>query len=364
MNIPFHRPSITAAERAAVETVLREGPLTKGPRVERLESCVAARLGVKYAVAACSGSAALHLALLGAGIGSGHEVLVPTLTFAATALAVTHVGARVVLVDVDESLTMSVEDASARIGPRTRALMAVSFAGLPVDPRLYELARQHRLVVIEDAAHSFGARLNGQFVGKLANITCFSFYATKPVASGEGGMLVTDDTTTARLARMLRWHGIEGGELIAPGWKYNLAEMPAALALAQLERCDEMLRRRKSIAATYRAHLARYFWVQPERPNAMSADHLFVICPWSGSRDSLADCLAERGVETSRHYTPLHRSPLYRDERKFSQADWYADRCVSLPIWPDMTDTEVEYVIASLMGWLAGSSPRSQGSPS
>ena len=262
--LPFARPSITEREKQAVLEVLDSGWLTTGPRTKLFEERFAATVGTRHAVALNSATAALHLALEALGVGPGDEVIVPTWTFAASAEVVAYRGARPVLVDVDRrTLNVTPETVLAAVTPRTRAVITVHIAGLPVEiERLVALLEPRGIAVVEDAAHAFPSRVggpDGRYAGTFGRVGAFSFYATKTITTGEGGMLVTDDDAIAARARVMSLHGISRDawnryaasgswyyEIEDAGYKYNMTDLAAALGLVQLERADELLEARRS----------------------------------------------------------------------------------------------------------------------
>jgi len=369
-QVPYFVPDIGEAEIDEVVETLRSGWLTTGPRAQRFEREFADYVGARHAVATSSGTAALQLALDAAGVGPGHEVIVPAMTFAATASVVFHAGARPVVVDCrPDTLNLDVERAEAAITPRTRALLPVHFAGHPVEiERFQALARAHGLALIEDAAHAASARWRDRPVGSLGPLTCFSLYANKTITSGEGGVLTTDDEGLARRARLMGGFGInrsprrgpdEGAwyyEIEAIGWKFNLPDLAAAVAIHQLRRAEEFLRRRQHCAALYGKGLADVPELQLpcEAPEIRHAWHLYVIQLHLDrlriGRQGFIERLAELGVGTGVHYIPLHLHPYYRDTEGYRPescpvASAAYPRLVSLPIHPRMGDADIEHVI-------------------
>jgi dTDP-4-amino-4,6-dideoxygalactose transaminase/lipopolysaccharide/colanic/teichoic acid biosynthesis glycosyltransferase len=372
--LPFHMPLIEEDDIRAVRETMESGWITTGPRSMQFEREFGKFVGARNAIAVNSGTAALHVALEAAGIGPGDEVIVPTLTFAATAEAVLYRGARPVLVDC-ESDTFNIDplQVESAITPRTRAIIPVHFGGHPCEmDQLQTLARRHQLVVIEDAAHALSARYRGRAVGTLGDITCFSFYATKNITTGEGGMATTENDEWADRMRIMRLHGIskdawkrysaEGTwryEIIAPGFKYNLTDMQASLGLSQLAKCNKMWGRRSELAQRYTDALSMLeaFEVPSVRHEIQHAWHLYVIqiCPGvlHIHRDQIIEELKTRGIGTSVHFIPLHTHPYYRDTWGYRNGDFpiaedYFDRCISLPLYPAMTDEDQERVIDAL----------------
>ena len=376
--LPFARPSITEREREAVLEVLDSGWLTTGPKVREFETRFAEFVGATHAVAVNSATSALHLALEAIGVGPGDEVIVPTWTFAASAEVVVHCGATPVLVDV-EPTTLNASPAAVlnAITARTRAVIGVHFAGLPFDAVGLNADLQERgVVLIEDAAHAFPSRLSGsRFAGTVGPIGAFSFYATKTITTGEGGMLVTDDAAIAARARVMSLHGIsrdawkrysESGswyyEIEEAGFKYNMTDLAAALGLVQLTRADELLAARRELAAQYATAITEsglHDLIELPTPeaDASHAWHLFVIRLRLDrivvDRAAVMDGLRARGIGASVHFIPLHLHPYYRRVwgtvlEDFPVATREYERVVSLPLWPGMTAEDVRRVVAAL----------------
>jgi perosamine synthetase len=371
--IPFFRPEIGEAEIEGVADVLRSGWLTTGSVTGEFEARFAEYVGAGHAVAVNSCTAALHLALAAAGVGPGDEVILPTMTFAATAEVAVHLGARPVLVDSEPGgLNLDPGRVADAIGPRTRAVMPVHYAGqaAEMDPIL-ELARDEDVVVVEDAAHSLPAAYRGRTVGSIGDYTCFSFYATKTLTTGEGGMVTTDDAEAAARIRSLSLHGLNrdawdrylGGpwdyRVVAAGYKYNLPDTASAIGLAQLDRCEAMAEARARAAAAYRERLAGVDGVRPLRvlPDRRHAWHLFVVEVGvegrTADRDEVIRRLAGDGIGTSVHFRPLHLHPYYRDSLSADPADYPVataafDRILSLPLFPSITEDQIDRVAAAL----------------
>lgn len=373
--LPYHRPAIDEDDVAAVVDTLRSGWLTTGEQAHALERDFAGRLGVRDALAVASGTAALHLALCVLGVGPGDDVVVPTYTFTATAEAVVYVGARPVLADVDPvTANLRAEDLERARTPRTRAVMPVHFAGLPcaMGP-LRALARRHDLRVVEDAAHALPAADDGRPVGTLGDAAAFSFYATKNVTSGEGGMLVVDDAAAAARARVLALHGISRDawkrytaagtwryEIVDSGYKYNLSDLAASLGRSQLRKLDAFHARRCALAARYDAALAPLdaIVVPPGAPcGGVHARHLYPIRLRPEmlriDRDAVIEELRARNIGTSVHFIPLHLHPFYQTAFGYrpgqfpgAEAAWAT--AISLPLYPSMTDADVDDVVAAL----------------
>lgn len=373
--LPFAVPDITDAERTEVLAALDSGWITTGPRTKRFEAEFAARVGARHGIAVNSCTAAMHLALEAVGVGPGDEVIVPTTTFAATAEVVRYLGATPVLVDI-RAADHCIDPAAVEkaVTPRTKAILPVHYAGRACDlGAILDVARSRKLVVVEDAAHAFPARWNGRPIGSVGDITCFSFYATKPITTGEGGMATTDRDDWAERMRIMSLHGIskdawkrytvEGSwyyEILAPGFKYNMTDVAAAMGLAQLARADEMLARRRQIARAYTAAFAANDALELLDPGPFDdhAWHLFVIrlrpATLAIDRARFIEELKVRGIGTSVHFIPLHLHPYYRDTYGYRPEafpvalDCYR-RSISLPIYSKMTDADVDRVTSAVL---------------
>jgi dTDP-4-amino-4,6-dideoxygalactose transaminase len=378
--LPFARPSITDREKEAVLDVLDSGWLTTGPRAKLFEERFAAKVGVRHAVALNSATAALHLALEAVGVGPDDEVIVPTWTFAASGEVVTYRGARPVLVDVDaRTLNATPEAVLAAVTPRTRAVIAVHVAGRPVEiEQLVALLEPRGIAVIEDSAHAFPSRIGGaagRYAGTFGRAGAFSFYATKTITTGEGGMLVTDDDAIAARARMMSLHGISRDawnryaangswyyEIEDAGYKYNMTDIAAALGIVQLDRAEELLAARRELAAAYSARLGRppmadLIDLPSDMPDGSHAWHLYIIRleldRLTVDRGQAVDGLKALGIGTSVHFIPLHLHPYYRRRwgyaaGVFPVATREYERTLSLPIWPGMSISDVDRVVDGL----------------
>jgi perosamine synthetase len=372
--LPFALPHITQAEIDEVVDTLRSGWLTTGPKTRRFEREFAQHVGTPHALAVSSATAAMHLALDALGLREGDEVIVPVYTFTATAEVVTYCRARPVFVDVDPG-TGNIDPVRVErcITPRTRAIMAVHIAGLPAEMDvILAIARERGLAVIEDAAHAFPARYRGQTIGSIGDLTAFSFYATKPLATGEGGMLTTANADYAQRAAIMSLHGIsrdawkryhEGGswyyEVLHTGYKYNMTDLAASLGLHQLARSEWLWQRRRDIALRYTEAFAPYpELATPENPaHVEHAWHLYMLrlCleRLTISRNAFVQALTDAHIGSSVHFIPLHLHPFYRDTYSLAASDFPAaldlyQRVVSLPIYPGMTDEDVEDVIVAV----------------
>jgi dTDP-4-amino-4,6-dideoxygalactose transaminase len=371
--LPFSPPSITEAEIEAVVDTLRSGWVTTGPKTKQFEREFAQYIGADAALALNSCTGGLHIALAALGIGPGDEVITSTMTFASTANVIEHVGAKPVLVDVEaDLLTMDPCKVEAAITPRTKAIIPVHFGGHPVemDPIL-ELARQHNFYVIEDAAHSMPALYKGRAVGTIGDFTSFSFYATKNMTTGEGGMLTGSEDLVAR-ARPYSLHGISrdawkrysaGGswyyEVIEAGFKYNMTDIQAALGLVQLKRLETMQQRRYELVRQYQRAFTSLSAVQTpvERPYAQHSWHLYVLRlnleQLRIDRNQFIHELTEHNIGISVHFIPIHLHPYYRDKYgwgsdAFPVAYGEFQRTISLPLNPVMSDEDAADVIAAV----------------
>lgn len=372
--LPFHRALIEEEEINAVLEVLQSGWLTTGPRVREFEAAFARYTGAGHALALNSCTAALHLALAAIGITEGDEVILPTMTFAASGEVVLYFNARPVLVDCKAgAFHVDPEKIERAITSRTRAILPVHYAGYACDmDPILEIARKHGLKVIEDAAHALPSRYKGRMVGSLGDITCFSFYATKTLTTGEGGMATTENPEYAERIRMLSLHGIsrdawkrytaEGSwhyDILDVGYKYNLTDLQAALGLAQLAKCDAMRSRRAALAERYTQALETIpAFEAPQSPeDATHAWYLYVLrvnpSELRISRDRVIEELKSRGIGTSVHFIPLHLHPLYQSRLghragEFPNAEREFERAISLPIYPAMSDEDADRVIEAL----------------
>jgi dTDP-4-amino-4,6-dideoxygalactose transaminase len=356
MQVPFvdlqrqHAAFAPAIEQHIVE-VARSGGFVLGRNVAALEVAIAGYLGVDHAVACGSGTDALHLALAGLGIGQGDEVITTPFTFAATIEAIEYLGGTPVLVDIDRD-TYNIDPAplEAAITERTRALLPVHLFGLPADmQRIGAIAADHDLLVVEDCAQSLGARLAGQRVGSFGDAAALSFYPTKTLGGfGDGGMVVTRHEDTDRRLRLLRNHGIgAGGEHLVLGYNSRLDEVQAAVVRLKLERLDAMNDRRRQIAEHYNQVLGQAGAVVPTAPDG--SHHVFgYYTILVSDRDALRERLGQAGVSTALYYgKPLHRQTHFAQTCRFddlSVAERVAGQCLSLPIFPEMTDEEIDFV--------------------
>ncbi|MFL5803602.1 MAG: DegT/DnrJ/EryC1/StrS family aminotransferase [Roseiflexaceae bacterium] len=380
--LPYARPSIGEEEIAEVVDSLRSGWVTTGPKVKRFEGDVADYIGAKHAIAVSSCTAGLHIALTALGIGPGDEVIIPTLTFCSTANVVVHLGAHPVLVDIGEDFNVAVEAIEAAITPRTRAIVPVHYGGQACDlEAIYALADRYGLPVVEDAAHAIGTAYRGNKVGSdaiqpaefnLRRATVFSFYATKNMTTGEGGMITTTDDDLAERMRLYSLHGMSHDawkrytsagtwyyEVVLPGYKDNMTDIQAALGIHQLRRLDDFINIRQHYARLYTEAFADI----PEvitplvRGDRSHVYHLYVIRLDLGrlmiGRAEFIDALKAHQIGASVHFIPVHLHPFYQEHFGYhrgdlSRAEAVYDQIVSLPLYPRMTEFDVYDVIQAV----------------
>jgi len=370
--IPFHKPHITDEEIKEVVRTLQSGWITMGPRTVEFEARFKEYIFGQdegYAIAVNSATAALHLALKAIGLRARDEVILPTNTFIATAEVVTYFGAIPVLCDIEEDTgNMDVSKIEPLITERTRAIIPVHFAGQPCDmDEILDIARKYNLKVIEDAAHAIPSAYKGRKIGTIGDITCFSFYATKTLATGEGGMITTRNKEYAEKMKINRLHGIsrdawkrytlQGNwyyEVVDNGFKYNTTDINAALGLVQLTKVEWMRDRRAHIARRYSEAFRSVSSIDVPhiKQDRETSWHLYVIRV--NNRDRLIEKLQADGIGTSVHFIPVHRHPYYRKTYGYRDEDYPVAnevfaRSISLPIYPDLQDHEVEYIIEKVL---------------
>jgi perosamine synthetase len=369
--LPFHVPSIGNEEIDAVVQVLKSGWLTTGAKVKEFEKQFSQFVGSRHGVAVNSATAALHLALKAVGVSHGDEVIVPTMTFAATAEVVLYLGAKPVLVDCEPD-TLNIDPAALEraLTAKTKAILPVHFAGHPCDmDRILDFARARDLKIIEDAAHALPAAYGSRRIGSLGDITCFSFYATKTLTTGEGGMATTDNAEWAEQMRMLSLHGIshdawdrygsQGSwyyEILTVGYKYNLTDIAASLGIEQLKKCRALATARRRVAEAYDRGFADLAEIHTpvSRNGVEHAWHLYVIQldldRLTIDRREFIEALRQRNIGTSVHFMPLHLHPYYQRTFAYQRGDFpnaaaAYERIISLPIYPKMTADDVNDVI-------------------
>jgi UDP-4-amino-4-deoxy-L-arabinose-oxoglutarate aminotransferase len=378
--LPFCRPSISEEDIAAIGDVLRSGWITTGPRVGALEEAIAKRTGAKHAIAATSGTALMHLTLQALGVGPGDEVVGPSMTWVSTPNMVELLGGTNVFVDADrDTLLAGPEALEAAITPRTKVVIPVHYAGAPVDlDPIRAICQAKGVTLLEDAAHAIGTHYKGREIGGQ-DPAIFSLHPIKNITSGEGGVLTTNDDALAKKVRRLRFHGLEvdahdrsqqgrspQAEVQEPGYKQNMADMNAVLAVRQLPRLDDFIRRRDEISALYRRELANVDGVLPLGDPAWShrhARHLFVVRVDERraglDRTAFMQGLKERNIGTGIHFLASHTHRWYREHRgqwmgKLPNTEWNSARICTIPMFPDMTDTDAMDVVRAIKDTLAG----------
>lgn len=365
--LPYGRQQIGEDDIAAVVEVLRSDWLTTGPKVEEFERAFAAFCGTEHAVAVSNGTAALHCLYHASGIGPGDEVIVPTLTFAATANAVLYCGATPVFCDVEpDTLLIDTQSAAAKITAKTRAVVAVDYAGQPADyAALRALCEEHDLKLFADACHALGGSWRGQKVGSLADASTFSFHPVKPMTTGEGGMITTDNAELAAKMRVFRNHGITSDhrareragswfyEMVELGFNYRLSDIACALGLSQLPKMPAWTEKRQEIARFYDQTFAEVPNVEPlrARDDVSHAYHLYVVrVP---NRGETFARMREAGIGVNVHYVPVHLHPFYREncgtqKGEHPGAEAAYEEILSLPIFPPMEEGDVTRVVSAL----------------
>ena len=370
--LPFSKPSITSKEIEAVISVLNSGWITTGPKNQELEEQVAQHLGAKHAVALCSATAALHVTLLALGIGPGDEVITPSLTWVSTANIITLIGATPVFVDVDQNtLLVDVSSIAEKITSKTRVVIPVHYAGVPCDlDALRELCQQRGLFLLEDAAHAINTTYKDNYIGSKGT-AIFSFHAIKNLTSAEGGMLVTEDAALAERVKRLKFHGLgmdaydrhtharkPQAQVLEPGFKYNLTDIQAAIALVQLSRLESMNAQRTLLANTYLEQLKKL----PVSPLSFPTDyafghawHLFILridperCGLT--RDQFMESLKAHNIGTGIHFIATHLHKFYRSkfpDLTLPNSEWNSARLCSLPLFPDMELADVSRVVQAI----------------
>jgi len=375
MQIPFHKAYITDDEIEEVVDSLKSGWLTMGPKTVRFEEEFKKYIASRHAIAVNSCTSALHLALKVIDLKPEDEVIIPTMTFTATGEVICYFNAIPVVVDIEKDTNnIDVKSIEKAITSRTRAIIPVHYGGQPCDmDEIMDIAKRHNLYVIEDAAHCLPSWYKGRQVGVTGDITCFSFYATKTIATGEGGMITTENDQWAERMKTLRLHGIskdpwkryskDGSwyyEVVEAGFKYNTTDIQSGIGLAQLRKIEWTWQKRKYIAERYsEAFKETEAVITPYiKPDRVSSWHLYVIKlnleALTISRNRFIEELSQRGINTSVHFIPLHRHPFYKmsfgyNVEDFPNAEWVYKRSISLPIYPGMTDAEIDYVIENVM---------------
>jgi dTDP-4-amino-4,6-dideoxygalactose transaminase len=371
--VPLSDIDFSECEREAVLSVLDSGWLAMGEVTANFEAEFAKTIGVKHAIAVTNGTASLHLACLALGLGPGDEVIVPSLTFVATANAILYVGAVPVFADItgEDDLTISPEAIEAKITKKTRAIMVMHYGGYPCDmPAIKEIADRHNLFIIEDAAHSPGASIENIPLGAWGNIASFSFFPNKNLTTGEGGMLVTDNDELAQKMRILRSHGMTtltwdrhrghawSYDVVDLGYNYRIDEIRSAIGREQLKKLGENNERRRALTRCYRNAIQQN-GIEVKIPfgehPGISACHILpILLPKELNRDAFAQKMKESGIQTSLHYPPIHQFTYYRANNLFPPANLPVTeritlREVTLPLYPKMEEADIETVLSAVL---------------
>ncbi|MDC9776719.1 UDP-4-amino-4-deoxy-L-arabinose aminotransferase [Proteus mirabilis] len=369
--LPFSRPAIGDEEIKAVESVLRSGWISTGPQNHQLEQDFCEKFGSKHAIAVCSATAGMHVVLMAMGIGPGDEVITPSQTWVSTINIITLLGAEPVMVDIDrDTLMVSAESVKKAITPRTKAIIPVHYAGAPCDlDALRAVADEAGIPLIEDAAHAIGTRYKDEWIGEKGT-SIFSFHAIKNVTCAEGGLVVTDDDELANRVRCLKFHGlgvdafdrqVQGrkpqAEVVEPGYKYNLSDIHAAIAVVQLSRLEEMNAKRAELVALYREKLQDSpleMLSVPEYPH-LHANHLFMVRVDKNAcgidRDTFMEKLKQKEIGTGLHFRAAHTQKYYRERYpslSLPQSEWNSATLCSLPLFPDMSNKDVIRVVDAI----------------
>jgi UDP-4-amino-4,6-dideoxy-N-acetyl-beta-L-altrosamine transaminase len=365
--IPYGRQSIDEKDVASVCSVLRADYLTTGPKVEEFEQAVSSYVGAKHSVAVSSGTAALHCSMYALGIGPGDEVIVPPMTFAATANCVCFMGATPIFADVDrDTLLINPDQVKAKVTPKTKAIIGVDYAGQPCEwDRLRNIADKHGLALVADSCHAIGASYKGRKVGTLADMTIFSFHPVKHITTGEGGMIVTDKEDYAQKMRLFRNHGITSDarqrektgdwfyEMVDLGYNYRITDMQCALGLSQLEKLPQWIKRRQEIASEYGRFFAGNHFAKPLtiRQDVNHAYHLYVVRV--ANRDKVFMEMRNKGIGVNVHYVPVHLHPYYKKNFGYKKglcpvAETAYGELITLPLHQGMTQEDVKRVMEGI----------------
>jgi perosamine synthetase len=367
--LPYGQHWIDDRDIAFAVEVLKSDWITQGPKVDEFEKKVAEYCGARYAVAVSNGTAALHAACAVAGISTGDEAITTPITFAATSNAIIYCGGKPVFADIrEDTLNIDVREIDRKLTPRTKAILPVDFAGQPADlDEIMAIARARKLIVIEDASHALGAEYKGHKIGSLADMTIFSFHPVKHITTGEGGMILTDNEEFYDKLRIFRHHGIvkdsqnKGSwyyEIYNPGYNFRLTDFQCALGISQLKKLDSFIRRRMEIAAKYNeAFVDMEEIITPiEDKNIKAVYHIYVIQLQTktlrADRREILEALKAENIGVNVHYMPLHLHPFYQKEFAYRRGDYpvaetYYERAITLPIFPKMSNSDVQDVIAA-----------------
>ena len=373
--LPFHQATIGEEEVKEIIQTLHSGWLTTGPKTRLFEKNFASYIGCKHAIGLNSCTAGLHLSIVASDISSGDEVITSPITFPATTNVIVHQNAKPVFVDVEpETLNIKCSEIESKINKRTKAILPVHFAGHPCDmSNIIKLAKKHDLIVIEDAAHALESKYHGEKIGNIGHFTSFSFYATKNITTGEGGMLTTNDDKSADKLRILSLHGLSKNawkrygkdgyqhwELLMAGYKYNMFDIQASLGIHQMKKVESFLNRRLQIVKKYNDAFEGIDEIQllKQKSNIKHAHHLYVIIIKTEllkvSRDVVLTEIQKRGVGVAVHFRCLHLQPFFKKHFNYKKgmlplSEYLSDRLISLPLYPKMTDDDVSKVIGTVL---------------
>lgn len=375
MYIPYGKQSVDEHDIQAVVEVLTSDYLTTGPRIAEFEQKIADYTGANYAVAVSSGTAALHIACLAAGIGDGDEVITTPLTFAASANCILYCGGKPVFADINPR-TYNIDPAQIekQITQKTKALLPVHYAGQPCDMEAIQaLAEQYGLMVIEDGAHALGAQYRGKRIGSISDMTCFSFHPVKPITTGEGGVVTTNSREQYERLKLFRSHGItRSGELLTEhpgtwyyeqlelGYNYRITDIACALGISQMDRLEGFLQRRRELAERYHAAFSNLEEIQiPEQLEGVESGwHLYMIQVPKNRRKQVFEQLQAAGIGVNVHYIPVYRHPYYRKHGyegcSCPNAESFYERALTLPLYPALTNEQQDYVIEKVLQFVKG----------
>lgn len=370
MYIPYGRQSINEADIQAVVDVLRSDYVTTGPKIGEFEKKVADYTGAKYAVAVANGTAALHAACYAAGITEGDEVITTPITFAASANCVWYCGGRPVFADIrKDTYNIDPEDIKRKITSRTKAVIAVHYTGQPCEmDEIHKIAEEYHLTIIEDAAHAIGADYKGRRIGSISDMTAFSFHPVKHITTGEGGMITTNDKELYKKLQLFRTHGITREEELMTenqgawyyqqldlGYNYRITDIQCALGISQMNRLDEFVEKRRALVERYNRAFGSVsgIIIPKQAEGCHNSWHLYVVQIEKGNRKEVFDKLREAGIGVNVHYIPVYQHPYYQkngyDGVCCANAEEFYSRAVSLPLYPDLTFEQQDYVIQQLI---------------